>query len=390
MRTTLVMLSIAVCLCSCVSKKSFELQVAATDSANQANAELRANNANLQKRIAGLEADLQQRTGEAQDCTAQLNAANEDLKRYESDQQRLESVLGDTRQGATQAADSCQKRIARLQAAMATLQKQADSDRVACQARLAGIKNTCDQLTASLDQERGEAAARADGLQQDLDQCNGLRQNLERQGNACRQQLADANAAREDLQGRFAVLQDEHQAAEAAVAKRQAALEAVAARLRSGLQQAIDGGKLSVAEGEGRVTVRFGFNAHFAGNEADLKPAGEALLGQIGKLLQGAKGLEVDIEGHGARMPVSKELKKGVSSGWELVTARAVKVMQSLRLQSKIPAGRLAIVDFGPAPVLPTAGGEAREAGAGHIDIVLLPLREPAEPSASVTNPGSP
>ena len=390
MRTALVMLSIVVCLCSCVSRKTFELQVAATDSANQANAELRANNADLQQRIAGLEADLEQRTGESKSCAAQLNAANEDLRRYEQDQRRLESVLGDTRQGATQAADSCQRRIARLQAAMAALQKQADADRIACQARLAGIKNTCDQLTASIEQERGEATARADGLQRDLEQCNGLRQTLAQQGDACRQQLADATAAQADLTGRLAVLQGEHLAAAEARAKRQATLEDVAARLRSGLQQAIGRGELTVAEGEGRVTVRFGLDALFPGNETDLKPAGEALLGRIGKLLQGAEGLEVDIEGHSARAPVSAELKKGVASRWELVTSRAVQVMLSLRLQSKIPAGRLAVVDFGPAPVLPTPGSESHAAGEGHVDIVLRPQREPAGSTSVTPGPGAP
>jgi len=39
---------------------------------------------------------------------------------------------------------------------------------------------------------------------------------------------------------------------------------------------------------------------------------------------------------------------------------------------------RLAIVDFGLAPVLPTPGSEFAREGEGHIDIVLLPQRAPS------------
>jgi len=249
-----------------------------------------------------------------------LNAANEDLQRYEKEQQRLESVLGNTRQDASQAADRCEKRIERLKAERTTLKNRADSDRIAGQARLAAVKNTCDQLTGALEQERGEATARADGLKQDLDQCNGVRLKLEQQRDACRQKLAQSDADREDLKGRLAGLQAEVKVAEAAATRRRAALKAVATRLRQGLQQQIDRGELSVSERGGRVSVSIDLNTLFAGNETDLKAAGEALVGRIGNLLQAARGLEIDIEGHGGRVTVSEELKQGTPNRWQFTT----------------------------------------------------------------------
>ena len=387
MRAAPVILLMVLCLCSCVSKQTFERQAAATASANRTLEGLRAKNAELQKRISRLEADLTRRTGRSKRCAAQLNAANEDLQRYEKEQQRLESVLGNTRQDASQAADRCEKRIERLKAERTTLKNRADSDRIAGQARLAAVKNTCDQLTGALEQERGEATARADGLKQDLDQCNGVRLKLEQQRDACRQKLAQSDADREDLKGRLAGLQAEVKVAEAAATRRRAALKAVATRLRQGLQQQIDRGELSVSERGGRVSVSIDLNTLFAGNETDLKPAGVVLLGEIGKLLQGTKGLEIDIEGHGGRMPVSEELKKGVTSRWELSTARAVKVLHSLRRQIKIPDRRLAIVDFGPAPLLPEAGSESTREGKGHIDIVILPKRQLTEQASAPRTP---
>lgn len=355
-------------LCSCVRKETYEKQVGATASATRALKGLRAKNAELLKRLSRREAELKQRTGESKRYAAQLHAANADLQRYEKDQRRLESALNDTRQDATQAAERRQKRIARLQSELTALKKQADSDRIACQARLASTKHTCDQLTGYLEQARGEATARAAGLKQQRDACH---QQLVK-GDTVREKLTDRLAG---LQAQLAVLQGKLQRVEAAAAKRQAALQEAAARLRRGLRQEMARGELSVSEGKGRVSVRIGLDRLFAGDETDLTPAGEALLGRIGQLLQGAKGLEVDIEGHGARVPVSEEVKKGGPNRWELATTRAVKVMYSLRLQSEIPNGRLGMVDFGPAPVLPRPGREAGREGKGQIDIVLLPAR---------------
>lgn len=395
MRATLVSLLIVLSLCSCVSKKTFEQQAAATASAQQAVADLQGQNADLQSRVARLQADLQRQTADSRSCAEQLEVANSDLHRYLDEQQRLEAALGDTRQEATQAADSCQARTERLQAQVTALDKRAESQRIACQARLASIKNTCDQLTGALETAQTEALAKADRLQQDLDRCQALRQELDQQKTACLQQLAGANEEREGLAGQVATLQPrleelerERQRTAAAADRRQAKLAEVADRLRQGLKQEIAGGQLSVSGGEGRETVRIDLEALFTGNDPDLKPAGELLVGKIGRLLQGAEGLEIDIEGHGGRAPVSEELKAGTPSRWELTTARAVQVMHSLRLQSQMGHGRLAVVDLGPAPVLPGAGSEAAGTGKGYVAIVLRPRCPPSGPSAAAPPAG--
>lgn len=394
MRATLIIPLIVICLCSCVSKKTFEQQVAATDSANRTAKDLSAKNADLQDAITKLKTELEQRTAESEHCSNDLNAANADLERYGSQQQRLENAIGDARQEAIRSSDTCQQQITHLKAQIASLNKQAESERISCQARLANMKNTCDQLTGVLEAAQTEATTRADNLEQNLEKCKALRSELEQQGADCRQQLADVDAAREDLKGQladlqaqFAVLEKEHQAAEAAMAKRRTALEEMATRLRQGLQAQVDRGDLGVQSDNGKITVSIGDKALFAGQDTDLKPAGEALLGRVGSLLQGARELEVDIEAHGGRVPVSDELKQGAPSQWQLATDRAVQVMYALRLQSKMSKARLAIVDAGPAPVLPKAASETGRDGEGHIDLVLRPERAPSPPLSATPSP---
>jgi len=370
-------------LTSCVSKETFEQQVATTASANRVIEDLRGQNAELLEEIVRVKGELEQRSGEAERCANDLNVANADLQRYGNEQQRLEGALGDARQDAVASFRSCQQRIEQLQAEVSALNKQAESERIACQARLANINNTCAQLTGALEVAQTDATSRADSLQQNLDACSGYRAELEQDGASCRQQLAEVTALREELsvrlgelEAQLGVLQKERQRAEDAAAGRRSALERMATRLREGLQLDIDGGHLNVLTEDGRVTVSIAAESLFAAMEANLTLAGKAMLGRIGDLLQGAKGLEINIEGHGGSGPVSAELSKGTPSRWELSTARAVQVMTALRLQSSMSKERLAVVDHGPAPVLADPGSDAGRGGEGQIDIVLLPERD--------------
>ncbi|RME37313.1 MAG: chemotaxis protein MotB [Deltaproteobacteria bacterium] len=145
-------------LSGCVSKSTYEQQVAAYNglqndynSLQQRYQDLSTQFEQLRDKHARLQAD-NEATGQ------RLTACEQDLERARQDMIRLEQVLSDRSAEAGQAMAEMRRNIEELEAAKRDLEAQLERERIAREARIAKMKNTYDALVGKLEEEikRGE------------------------------------------------------------------------------------------------------------------------------------------------------------------------------------------------------------------------------------------
>lgn len=122
---------------------------------------------------------------------------------------------------------------------------------------------------------------------------------------------------------------------------------------RQGMLESVD-----VLTAAGKVELRIRENILFESGQAELRPAGRAVLDQLLPLLR-AEGRDITVEGHTDNVPISTER---FPSNWELSAARAAIVVRHL-IGAGFPPERLSAVghaDTRPLTDNTTAEGRAR------------------------------
>lgn len=155
-------------------------------------------------------------------------------------------------------------------------------------------------------------------------------------------------------------------------------------KLAGQFKSMIDSGRLEVRFRRGRMIVQLPEDVLFPSGSADLTKDGADAIIEVGKILKSVRDKRFIVAGHTDSVPISNDRFR---SNWELSTARAVNVLQSL-IRSGIDAGRLAAAGY--AQYDPIAGN-ARAAGRKQnrrIEIVLEPsLKEFPEKVKAVIKP---
>ena len=271
-----------------------------------------------EKRLVILEADLLKREEALQQAAAALVAANQTL---ETKEEELNSTT---------------IKLAALEAALETANRELSSQN----SSLASANNASLEAKAEIDQLILAATA----LQAELDQMRSLLTDKERE--SVRDKIAIANLG---------------QSLNNALASRVQELQ----RFRS----EFFGQVRALLEGRADVEVvgdRFVFQSEvlFAPGQAQINPAGETQLAQIGQALVDIAALipsdipwVLQVDGHTDNVPVTS----GYADNWDLSTERALSVVRFFVAQG-VPADRLAATGFGEFQPIDTADtDEARQ-----------------------------
>lgn len=134
-------------------------------------------------------------------------------------------------------------------------------------------------------------------------------------------------------------------------------------------KQMIASGKLRVRIVRGRMVVELSENILFDSGKADLKPEGVTALTEVAQILQTIEGRDFQIAGHTDNVPIKS---RRFPSNWDLSTARAVTVAQTIAQQG-LAEGRLSAAGY--ADTQPVASNDTPEGRQQNrrIEIVLMP-----------------
>jgi chemotaxis protein MotB len=147
------------------------------------------------------------------------------------------------------------------------------------------------------------------------------------------------------------------------------------AKLLAKLHADLAGSGVEITSRGGRITLTMLDTILFKTGEADLTPAGEAVLRKLEPALKAARDKTIEVNGHTDNIPITTELKLLYPTNWELSAARAINVVKYLHEKLKIAPDRLMPVGYGPhRPVASNASAKGR-AQNRRIEITLLPAR---------------
>jgi len=144
------------------------------------------------------------------------------------------------------------------------------------------------------------------------------------------------------------------------------------------MESEIARGEVTISELQGKLTVNLVESILFDSGKADVKQAGLAVLKRVGDILKKEVDKEVRVEGYTDNVPISPRLQQTFPSNWELSTARATNVVHFLQEQVGIPGDRISACGFGPFRPLADNATAAGRAQNRRIQIVLVPLEQPA------------
>jgi chemotaxis protein MotB len=192
------------------------------------------------------------------------------------------------------------------------------------------------------------------------------------------------------LRGRVADLEtirNELQSASATLQKQVADRESELARVRttqddlvSELQKEILDKRVEVDRMRDQLRVEMVDEVLFDSGEAQIKPAGMAVLKRIGGVLKNAGEREIEVQGHTDNVPIRGALTQRFATNWELSAARALNVVRFLQDQAGMAPERLTARAYGEhRPRVPNDSEEGRRKNR-RIEILIGPTL----PSASV------
>jgi chemotaxis protein MotB len=156
-------------------------------------------------------------------------------------------------------------------------------------------------------------------------------------------------------------------------------MKSVKSQLEQDLKEEIHNNVIHISEDSRGVTVSLAEAGFFDSGSAVVKPLSLPVLQRIAEKLRDIPQ-GVRVEGHTDNTPIHTAL---FPSNWELSTARATNVLQSL-IGAQIPPQRLSAVGYGeyhPAAPNTTTEGRARNR---RVDLVIIGAAaqklEPADP----------
>lgn len=221
-----------------------------------------------------------------------------------------------------------------------------------CQGDLASARGEASRLQGELDASRA-ATARAEQARSRCEQDLG----------ACR---TDAEAVKRDAEAAKRAAETAQREAEA--------LKQREADLRARLQREIDEKSVEIENLKGKLSVRVVDEILFASGDADILPAGKAVLDKVAGVLS-AGSETVRVEGHTDEVPIGASLKEKWFSNWELSAARAGSVVRYFQYGRNIDPKRMEAVGLSAyRPVGPNDSREGRQKNR-RVEIVLTAPR---------------
>ena len=215
----------------------------------------------------------------------------------------------------------------------------------------------------------------------------------QREMDGLRANLADKSAG-------LANAQEEIQRKQAQIA----ALQAQVADLETEKKKAVQQGKslenemradleskdVTISQLQGKLTVNILDHVLFDSGEADLKPAGAAVLRKVAAVLAAHPSLKVHVIGHTDNVPIRAAARNRFPSNWELSTARATAAVRFLTEAAGVDPRRLGAVGYGEfRPVADNATPEGR-ARNRRIAITILSEELAGADTAPAAAPKSP
>jgi chemotaxis protein MotB len=133
--------------------------------------------------------------------------------------------------------------------------------------------------------------------------------------------------------------------------------------LEDEMRSALESKDVTISRLQGKLTVNILDRILFESGEADLKPAGSAVLRKVAGILATHPELKIHVIGHTDNVPIKAAARHRFPSNWELSTARATAAVRFLTENAGVDPRRLGAVGYGefrPVAENSTADGRAR------------------------------
>src|SRR5688572_16585285 len=139
------------------------------------------------------------------------------------------------------------------------------------------------------------------------------------------------------------------------------------------MRSAMESKDVTISGLQGKLTVNILDRVLFASGEAELKPEGEQVLGQLASVLTQHTNRQIYVIGHTDNVPIRGTLYGRIGSNWDLSTSRAVAAVRYLTEKAGVNPAMLAAVRYGEYhPIASNATPEGR-AKNRRIAIVIVP-----------------
>jgi chemotaxis protein MotB len=131
--------------------------------------------------------------------------------------------------------------------------------------------------------------------------------------------------------------------------------------LEDEMRNALESKDVTISQLQGKLTVNILDRVMFDSGEADLKPAGAAVLRKVAAVLAQHPNLKIHVIGHTDNVPIRAGARNRFPSNWELSTARATAAVRFLTEIAGVDPRRLGAVGYGEfRPVADNATPEGR------------------------------
>ena len=181
--------------------------------------------------------------------------------------------------------------------------------------------------------------------------------------------LADSQAQIDDLQKEKATVIHTHQS------------------LEDEMRSALEDKDVTISQLQGKLTVNILDRILFDSGEADVKPAGGAVLRKIAGILAQHPNLKIHVIGHTDNVPIRSSARSRFPSNWELSTARATAAVRFLTETAGVDPRRLGAVGYGE--FRPVADNTTTEGRAKNRRIAITILSEELAGADSPTPPSA-
>ena len=166
--------------------------------------------------------------------------------------------------------------------------------------------------------------------------------------------------------------------------------------LEDEMRAALESKDVTISRLQGKLTVNSLDRILFDSGEAEVKPAGGAVLRKVAAILADHPDLNIHVIGHTDNVPIRAAARHRFPSNWELSTARATAAVRFLTENAGVDPRRLGAVGYGEfRPVADNATPEGR-ARNRRIAITILSdelaaadTAPPASPKPPAPPPGS-
>jgi chemotaxis protein MotB len=159
--------------------------------------------------------------------------------------------------------------------------------------------------------------------------------------------------------------------------------------LESQMRTALESKDVTISELQGKLTVNILDRILFDSGEAILKPAGQAVLDDIAKVLANYPNRQIQVIGHTDNVPIRVNSRNPFHTNWELSAGRAIAAVRYLSEHANVDPRRLGALGYGEFhPIADNATAEGR-AKNRRIALVVMPeefVPTDVLPSATSTN----